>query len=172
MTCSKPDELSFVRCRGGRIERFFVDQHVAHDHSKLAGDRAFNIDPPASSYAIMRSARPCCGENSGPASENKRPDRARKSHRSFLVWPPALTPGGTPVRTGAPAKRIFHYYQRNCRPSPSWSGCRRPFADDVDDVERHHDLAGLIDDLDERGDRAAIGFGFRGCGFQYGHAHR
>ena len=29
-------------------------------------DRAFNIDPPTSSYAIMRRARPYRGENSGP----------------------------------------------------------------------------------------------------------
>jgi hypothetical protein len=33
------------------------------------GDRAFNIDPPTSSYAIMRRARPYRGENSGPGKE-------------------------------------------------------------------------------------------------------
>jgi hypothetical protein len=36
-------------------------------HSK--GDRAFNIDPPTPSYAIMRRARPYRGENSGPGKE-------------------------------------------------------------------------------------------------------
>ena len=37
------------------------------------------------------------------------------------------------------------------------SALRRALGDDVDDLERHHDFAGLIDYLDERGDRAAIG---------------
>ena len=37
------------------------------------------------------------------------------------------------------------------------SAPRRALGDDVDDLERHHYFAGLIDDLDERGDRAAIG---------------
>jgi hypothetical protein len=32
-------------------------------------DRACNIDPPASSYAIMRRARPYRGENSGPGKD-------------------------------------------------------------------------------------------------------
>ena len=35
--------------------------------SARKGDRAFNIDPPASSYAIMRRAGPYRGENRGPA---------------------------------------------------------------------------------------------------------
>ena len=34
---------------------------------------------------------------------------------------------------------------------------RRALGDDVDDLERHHYFAALIDYLDERGDRAAIG---------------
>jgi hypothetical protein len=33
------------------------------------GDRAFDIDPPTSSYAIMRRARPYRGENSGPGKD-------------------------------------------------------------------------------------------------------
>jgi hypothetical protein len=37
------------------------------------------------------------------------------------------------------------------------SAPRRALGDDVDDLERHHYFAGLIDYLDERGDRAAIG---------------
>ena len=32
-------------------------------------DRACKIDPPASSYAIMRRARPYRGENSGPGKD-------------------------------------------------------------------------------------------------------
>jgi hypothetical protein len=32
-------------------------------------DRAFNIDPPASSYAIMWRAHPYRGENSGPGKD-------------------------------------------------------------------------------------------------------
>ena len=35
------------------------------------GDRACNIDPPASSYAIMRRARPYRGENSGPGKDDR-----------------------------------------------------------------------------------------------------
>jgi hypothetical protein len=42
---------------GGEIVRFFA--------SVRKGDRACNIDPPESSYAIMRRARPYRGENSG-----------------------------------------------------------------------------------------------------------
>ena len=34
-------------------------------------DRAFNIDPPTSSYAIMRRARPYRGENSGPGKDDR-----------------------------------------------------------------------------------------------------
>jgi hypothetical protein len=34
-------------------------------------DRAFNIDPPASSYAIMRRARPYRGENSEPGKDDR-----------------------------------------------------------------------------------------------------
>jgi hypothetical protein len=37
------------------------------------------------------------------------------------------------------------------------SAPRRALGDDVNDLERHHYFAGLIDYLDERGDRAAIG---------------
>jgi 8-oxo-dGTP pyrophosphatase MutT (NUDIX family) len=33
------------------------------------GDRAFDIDPPTASYAIMRRARPYRGENSGPGKD-------------------------------------------------------------------------------------------------------
>ena len=36
------------------------------------GDRAFDIDPPTSSYAIMRRARPYRGENSGPGKDGRR----------------------------------------------------------------------------------------------------
>jgi hypothetical protein len=35
-------------------------------------DRACNIDPPTSSYAIMRRARPYRGENSGPGGADRR----------------------------------------------------------------------------------------------------
>jgi hypothetical protein len=35
------------------------------------GDRAFNIDPPASSYAIMRRARPYRGENGGSGKDDR-----------------------------------------------------------------------------------------------------
>ena len=34
-------------------------------------DRAFNIDPPTSSYAIMRRARPYRGENRGPGKDDR-----------------------------------------------------------------------------------------------------
>ena len=34
-------------------------------------DRACNIGPPASSYAIMRRARPYRGENSGPGKDDR-----------------------------------------------------------------------------------------------------
>src|ERR1700690_3543665 len=47
---------------GGEIARFFA--------SARKGDRACNIDPPASSYAIMRRARPYRGENSGPGKDD------------------------------------------------------------------------------------------------------
>ena len=46
---------------GGEIARCLA--------SARKGDRAFNIDPPTSSYAIMRRACPYCGENSGPGKE-------------------------------------------------------------------------------------------------------
>ena len=36
-----------------------------------AFNRAFNIDPPASSYAIMRRAGPYRGENSGPGKDDR-----------------------------------------------------------------------------------------------------
>jgi len=48
---------------GGEIVRCFA--------STQKGDRAFNIDPPASSYAIMRRARPYRGENSGPGKDDR-----------------------------------------------------------------------------------------------------
>ncbi len=38
------------------------------------------------------------------------------------------------------------------------SALQRALGDDVDDLKSHHDFAGLINYLDERGDRAAIGF--------------
>ena len=34
-------------------------------------DRACNIDPPTSSYAIMRRARPYRGENTGPGRDDR-----------------------------------------------------------------------------------------------------
>ena len=34
-------------------------------------DRAFNIDPPTSSFAIMRRAKPYRGENSGPGKDDR-----------------------------------------------------------------------------------------------------
>jgi hypothetical protein len=37
------------------------------------------------------------------------------------------------------------------------SALRRALGDDVDDLKCHHYFAGLIDYLNERGDRAAIG---------------
>ena len=37
------------------------------------------------------------------------------------------------------------------------SALLQALTDDVNDLERHHYFAGLIDYLDERGDRAAIG---------------
>jgi len=48
---------------GGEIVRFFA--------SVRKGDRACNIDPPASSYAIMRRACPYRGENSGPGKDDR-----------------------------------------------------------------------------------------------------
>jgi len=48
---------------GGEIVRFFAC--VQKD------DRACNIGPPASSYAIMRRARPYRGENSGPGKDDR-----------------------------------------------------------------------------------------------------
>ena len=52
------------------------------------------------------------------------------------------------------------------------SSARRALGNDVDDLKRHHYLAGLIDYLGERGDRAASGLCFRRDGFEHGHAHR
>ena len=54
------------------------------------GDRAFDIDPPTSSYAIMRRARPYRGENSGPGrivveSLTPRPG-IREQHRPNRTW--------------------------------------------------------------------------------------
>src|SRR5580704_8731367 len=48
---------------GGEIVRFFA--------SVRKGDRACNIGPPASSYAIMRRACPYRGENSGPGKDDR-----------------------------------------------------------------------------------------------------
>ena len=48
---------------GGEIVRFFA--------SVRKGDRAFNIDPPTSSYAIMRRACLYRGENSGPGKDDR-----------------------------------------------------------------------------------------------------
>src|SRR2546430_910229 len=48
---------------GGEIARFFASSHER--------DCACNIDPPASSYAIMRRARPYRGENSGPGKDDR-----------------------------------------------------------------------------------------------------
>ena len=48
---------------GGEIVRFFAC--VQKD------DRACNIGPPASSYAIMRRAGPYRGENSGPGKDDR-----------------------------------------------------------------------------------------------------
>ena len=53
------------------------------------GDRAFNIDPPTPSYAIMRRACPYCGENSGPGKDDVesltlRPG-IREQHRSIAT---------------------------------------------------------------------------------------
>jgi hypothetical protein len=41
--------------------------------------------------------------------------------------------------------------------APAFSAPRRALGNDVDDLKRHHYFASLIDYLDERGDRAAIG---------------
>jgi hypothetical protein len=72
-TIAKPmsDRVTFPRragqrrpCRdggGGEIARCLA--------SARTGDRAFNIDPPTSSYAIMRRARSYRGENSGPGKD-------------------------------------------------------------------------------------------------------
>ncbi len=46
---------------GGEIARCLA--------SARKSDRAFNIDPPTSSYVIMRRARPYRGENSGPGKD-------------------------------------------------------------------------------------------------------
>jgi len=46
---------------GGEIARLFASLNQR--------DCVCNIDPPTSSYAIMRRARPYCGENSGPGKE-------------------------------------------------------------------------------------------------------
>src|ERR1700722_13155405 len=48
---------------GGEIVRFFA--------SVQTDDRACNIGPPASSYAIMRRACPYRGENSGPGKDDR-----------------------------------------------------------------------------------------------------
>src|SRR2546423_170136 len=48
---------------GGEIARFFASSHQR--------DCACNIDPPASSYAIMRRAGPYRGENSGPGKDDR-----------------------------------------------------------------------------------------------------
>src|SRR6266480_4993469 len=48
---------------GGEIARFFASLNQR--------DCACNIDPPASSYAIMRRAGPYRGENSGPGKDDR-----------------------------------------------------------------------------------------------------
>src|SRR5882724_13067994 len=48
---------------GGEIARFFA--------SSQSRDCACNIDPPASSYAIMRRAGPYRGENSEPGKDDR-----------------------------------------------------------------------------------------------------
>src|SRR5262249_18869109 len=65
------------------------------------------------------------------------------------------------------ARPLFHQEQTfvgthrtsvSCqRPTFPLSALRRALGDDVDDLKRHHYFAGLIDYLDERGDRAPIG---------------
>src|SRR5258707_12165501 len=52
----------------GEFARFFASVRKA--------DRDFNIEPPASPYAIMRRAYPYRGENSGPGKD----DRWRAGH--------------------------------------------------------------------------------------------
>ena len=48
---------------GGEIAQFFACAQKS--------DRAFNIDPPMSSYAIMRRAKPYREENSGPGKDDR-----------------------------------------------------------------------------------------------------
>ena len=47
----------------GKFDRFFASVRKA--------DRDFNIEPPASPYAIMRRAYPYRGENSGPGKDDR-----------------------------------------------------------------------------------------------------
>src|SRR6267154_5097527 len=59
-----PDGGKRRPCRddgNGEFDRFFASVRKA--------DRDFNIEPPASPYAIMRRAYPYRGENSGPGKD-------------------------------------------------------------------------------------------------------
>ena len=47
------------------------------------GDCAFDIDPPTSSYAIMRRTHPYRGENSEPGKDGRELDGIREQHRSM-----------------------------------------------------------------------------------------
>ena len=49
------------------------------------GDCAFDIDPPTSSYAIMRRARPYRGENRGPGKDDRELDGIREQHRPLAT---------------------------------------------------------------------------------------
>jgi hypothetical protein len=71
----------------------------------------------------------------------------------------ASVPGYRPIRSPIRAK------------AHAWSGLRPP-GDNINALERHHRLLGLIENFNERGDRSAIRLGFRGCGLEHSHAHR
>src|SRR5262249_1776259 len=76
--------------------------------STRKGDRAFNIDPPASSYAIMRRARPYRGENSGPGKDHEesltpRPG-IREQHRPEPVITASQQRG--PLRSRPPLQKM------------------------------------------------------------------
>src|SRR5437660_3421154 len=93
------------------------------------GDRAFNIDPPASSYAIMRRARPTAERTVGPAriveeSLTPRPG-IREQHRCEVPECPPLRRSWGTSRHGADIDERPHLTPRRLAP---WVFCIRMLA--------------------------------------------
>jgi hypothetical protein len=65
---------------------------------------ACNIDPPASSYAIMRRAGPYRGENSGPGKDDRGELDTETRHRDAFAF--------------CPSKDIYPFGGRSNAPQP------------------------------------------------------